>query len=316
VKLSPDDRGYPKRLCELELPPALELSRPLDTRARVVAIVGSREASEQACAFAYGLAYHLAKAGIVIASGGAVGVDTCAHTGAMAAGGSTWAVACTGRGRVYPPKNRALFDAIEASSAGRMIWPFEEGTRKDPDTPRFRNSVLVALSERVVVVQARVQSGSRNAASWAWKLGRALHVVPGTPWDDAFGGTVLEGARGAKTLWSCEQFFHELALPPPDMTDPNARWQGHPFPSAAPRRRPQMRYSFALPLTPQAPPPLLNETETRVFSAISQAPMHLDAIVEKAAVGTSATVTALLTLSLKNVVVEGPDGFFRRRVTS
>jgi DNA processing protein len=314
VKLSPHDPDYPKRLCELELPPALEVTGMLDSGARVIAIVGSREGSEQACAFAHGLAYHLAKAGIVVASGGALGIDSCAHTGAMSAGGATWAVACTGRGKVYPPKNRALFAAIEASSGGRMIWPFAEGTRKDPDTPRFRNGVLVALAERVVVIQARIQSGSRNAASWAWKLGRPLYVVPGAPWDEAFGGTVLEGARGAAALWSCEQFFDELGLPAPDMADPGAHWQGHPFPSAPPRRRPQMRFVSGPP--PMAPAPPLDETESRVFSAVSPAPAHVDTIIEKAGLGTSTTVTALLTLSLKNVVVEGPDGFFRRRVTS
>ena len=103
AQLSPDDPDYPKRLCELELPPALEITGALDGAARVVAIVGSRAGTEQACAFAYGLAYHWAKAGIVVSSGGALGIDSCAHSGAMAGGGATWAVACTWRGRVYPP---------------------------------------------------------------------------------------------------------------------------------------------------------------------------------------------------------------------
>jgi len=233
-----------------------------------------------------------------------VGIDACAHRGAIEAGGATWAVACTGRDHTYPVENRALFASIEASPSSRMIWPFTAATVKDASTPRFRNGVLVALAERVVVVQARVKSGSRNAAAWAWRLGRKLYVVPGAPWDPAFEGSVAEGDRGAETLWSWGILFREMGLPPP----------GNLIRS---RSRPSKRRPAALPFgLPAAPRPVLDERETAVFSALSRAPAHRDAIVEKAGLPVSATVTALLTLSLKNVVVEGPDGFFRRKVTS
>ena len=280
---------------------------------RVIAIVGARAASSQAAGFAFGLAYHLARAGVTVASGGAVGIDTCVHRGAIAGGGATWVVACTGRGEVFPSENEALFGSIEASESSRMIWPFRTGTRKNASMPRFRNGVLVALSECLVVVQAAPASGSRNAASWGRRLGRPVYVVPGAPWDFAFMGSVMEGAAGARALWSIEWFFDTLRLPPPDMKDPGAASRGVLPPSApVTRRRPvRERYSDA-PLFAVEKASWSRE-ENLVFSALSLAPLQQDEIIQKVGLGTSSTLTALLTLSLKDVVVEGPDGFFRRR---
>ena len=236
MKLEPLDADYPRALCHLNQPPALTLSGPLDTGRRVVAIVGSRSAPKEACAFTHALAYHLAKAGVVVVSGGAVGIDSTAHLGAVAAGGTTWCVACTGRGQMFPESNRALFEHLEQSSSSRMIWPFPDGTPKDKHTPRFRNGVLVGLAECVIVVQAGIKSGSRNAITWARHLGRRLFLVPSTPWDPLYDGTMIEGARGgAEALWSTEHLFHELRLHAPDMSDPGAGWSGiMPLPAPNP----------------------------------------------------------------------------------
>ncbi|MBX3207591.1 MAG: DNA-processing protein DprA [Labilithrix sp.] len=315
MKLYPLDAGYPPSLCHLDEPPVLTLSGPLDGARRAVAIVGSRSASKEACAFTHALAYHLAKADLVVVSGGAKGIDSMAHEGALAAGGSTWCVACTGRGEAFPTSNRALFAGLEQSSSSRMIWPLPDGTVKDEHTPRYRNGVLVGLAECVIVVQAGPRSGSLNAITWARRLGRRLFLVPGMPWDVAFEGTVTEGARGgAEVLWSLEQLFLALALPPPDMSDPGAAWGG-----ITPRARPVRPYRSRRQSYSDAPlfevdPSAWSEDEKIVFSSLSMAPIQQDSIVEQVGLPTSTTLTALLTLSLKDVVVEGPDGFFRRRI--
>lgn len=315
MKLRPRDPAYPPSLCHLDEPPTITVSGPLEKDRRVVAVVGSRSAKKDACAFAHALAYHLARAGIIVVSGGAVGIDRVAHEGAISAGGTTWCVACCGRdAEPYPTANEELFERIEQSSSSRMIWPFPDHTPKDEETPRFRNGVLVGLAECVIVVQAAFRSGSRNAISWARQLGRRLFLVPSLPWDDAFAGTMVEGAAGgAETLWSVEHLFHELGLPRPDVTDPAAAWSGiaqQPKPFRRVRRRPQT-YSQA-PLF-EVDPDTWTPEEKTVFSKLSIAPTQTDAIVELAGLPTSSTLTALLTLSLKDVVVEGPDGFFRRR---
>ena len=315
MKLTPLDPAYPRSLCHLDEPPILTLSGPLDADRRVVAIVGSRSATRDAYAFSHALAYHLARAGVVVVSGGAVGVDQAAHEGALAAG-TTWCVACTGRAAApFPPENQTLFTRIEASSSSRMIWPFPDGTEKTELTPRYRNGILVGLAECVIVIQAGLKSGSRNAITRARQLGRRLFLVPGSPWDPAYDGTMMEGAAGdAEAFWTIEHLFNELGLAKPDLGDPAAAWDGI-LPRAKPFRRARRRrqtYSAA-PLF-DVDPSTWTPDEKTVFSYLSMAPIQQDTIVELTGLPTSSTLTALLTLSLKDVVVEGPDGFFRRRI--
>lgn len=314
MKLTHRDPRYPQALGRLDEPPTITVSGPLDTAQRAVAIVGSRSASANAKSFTFALAYHLARADVTVVSGGAEGVDRTAHEGALRGGGVTWLVSPTGRGEVFPPNHRPLFAQLEGSEKSRVIWPFPDGTPKDVSTPRFRNGVLVALSECVVVVQARLASGSLNAASWGRKLGRPVYVVPGMPWADEFKGSIAEGARGAKALWSIEWFFQELGLPTPNMKDSAAALCGIMPPSARPARRLIRSQTFSEPPRFGVDQSGWNSDEKKVFSTLSVGPTHPDEIAERARLPTSSTLTALLTLALKDVVVEGPDGFFRRRM--
>ncbi len=314
MKLSPLDPAYPRSLCHLDEPPELTVSGPLDDHVRRVAIVGSRAATLEARAFAYAMAYHLAKAGIVVVSGGAVGIDEMAHRGALAAG-RTWCVACTGRAHVFPPENEELFEQLARSETSRMIWPLPDDTAKDTTTPRYRNGVLVALSECVVVVQAALQSGSRNAATWARQLGRGLFLVPGPPWEPAYHGTMQEGANGnAEPLWSIDFLFERLGLPPPELQDPNAAWDGKLPPRIVARRRRAQATGLSAPLPSPIEMSLWSDEEKLIFSKLSFAPVHQEVLLDRSGLSARATLTALLTLSLKDVVVEGPDGFFRRRM--
>jgi DNA processing protein len=313
VRIDPHDETYPPRLCDLDEPPPVTVSGPLVTNQRVVAIVGSRSARPEAIAFAFSLAYHLARAGVIVVSGGAKGVDRTAHLGAIQGGGATWCVACCGRSHVYPPENADLFSAIESSETSRMIWPFPDATVVDEKTPRKRNGVLVALAECLVVVQATHNSGSQNAATWAIELDRPRFVVPSMPWDKSFAGSITIGASGAQALWSIEWFFKKLGLAPPDIRDPEGAYCGIMPPSAPvrQRRRRKVRYSDG-PLF-AADPSTWTDDEKLVFSLLSRAPTQQEDILLKSGLKPSSAVTALLTLSLKDVVVEGPDGFFRRR---
>ena len=193
-----------------------------------------------------------------------------------------------------------------------MIWPFPDGTPVDRDTPRARNGVLVALSSAVVIVQAAYRSGSLNAATWALRLERRLFVVPGPPWDPRFQGCVTAILRGGAPLWTFEPLFAGLGLSS-SVIGPGPKRDNLPRPSNYPRRRARVvRYEE---------PPLggverasWTEDENIVFSYTSPAPEAVETIVVRTGLPASAAVTALLTLSLKDVVVEGPDGFFRRRI--
>jgi DNA processing protein len=310
VKLEFDHPAYPQRLRALPNPPrVLTTSGPLDAR-RAIAIVGSRRAMADSLAFAHDLAFQLAKAGVVVVSGGAIGVDGAAHRGALAAGGITWVVSPTGKNHLYPPRHRELFEAVARSDQSRMIWPFPDDQKEIPGAFLYRNGVLAALSETLVVVQARLQSGSRNAVSWARDLGRPVWAMTAFPWVKEFAGSSAEIEHGrAKALCSPAQLLRALGLGPP---------VGSPqLPLCSPetaRARPAAR----IPTPPPIPPDTGSWTadENLVFSNLWTDPMHMDQIVEATGLAVPPAATALLTLALKDVVVEGPDGFFRRRTAS
>ena len=176
----------------------------------MVAIVGSREATDAAKRYATELAGCLANRGAVVVSGGAFGIDAAAHRGALGASGRTWVVAPTGHLRCFPVQHEGLFQGI-ARGPGAMIWPF---------APRFvhrpcfqgRNRVLVALADAVVVVQAGLPSGALNSAKHARKLGKPLWVVPLSPWEAPSSGSLRLLEDGARPLTSAHLFLSSLGL--------------------------------------------------------------------------------------------------------
>lgn len=321
MKLAPDDPDYPEALLALELPPPITTNGLLPKR-RAVAIVGSRDATAPAIAFAELLAGHLARAGMVVVSGGAVGIDAAAHRGAIAFGGTTWLVAPHGRAARTKAANEGILAEVRGAEAGgsRVIWPFDDRVHVDSMTPRRRNAVLVALSECVVVVQAKqYRSGTRNAARWARDLRRPVWVVPAAPWEDDFHGSRAELEDGyARPLWSLDLLFEWLGLPVPVGSRKGAD-ADDPFRVRTPTP-PRPRVVRVVPPAPPRPLDAVSQKgwtteEKHVFSCVSKAPTQQDQIIEKAGLPTSATITALLTLSLKDVVVEGPDGFFRCKIS-
>jgi DNA processing protein len=307
VILAPTDLAYPVRLANLRTKRTLRISGPLDHHGLAVAIVGSRHPTKEAAAFAGRLAKGLARAGVLVVSGGAIGIDATAHEAALAEG-RTWCVAPNGRRHPYPQENADLFERIAASSGSRMIWPFDDDQEKDAETPKQRNEILVALAKAVVVIQAHLKSGSRNAITHARRMRRPLFIVPASPWMPSFAGSMWELSRGgARALCHESQLYRFLGIAwpgPSDAWTEAARVEEQPsLPNLEPLQTPE---------TAVDQPPWTRD-EISIFSALCDRAQHVDDVVARTGLPTSATITALLTLSLKDVVVEGPDGFFRRR---
>ncbi len=145
-----------------------------------VAIVGARAASKRAREQARALANDLARAGGRVISGGALGVDSAAHEGALAADGHTVAVMACGLGQYYPKRNHALFVAM-CERGGAVISPYEATTKPLPGRFVRRNQIIAALADVVVVIEASTNSGSLHTARFARGLGRKLAVVAGSP---------------------------------------------------------------------------------------------------------------------------------------
>ncbi|NUP04749.1 MAG: DNA-protecting protein DprA [Polyangiaceae bacterium] len=178
--LTPLDAEYPKPLGALGDRPTLRVRGTL-REGPTVAIVGSRKASEAALAYARFLAANLASHGIAVWSGGALGIDTSAHQGALDAEGHTVVVLGSGHTRPYPAANIGLFDRVVAHQ-GAVVSLYDDDA--EPIRQRFlrRNRALAACADLVVIVECDLRSGARNTANHAHQLGKRVAVVLQPPW--------------------------------------------------------------------------------------------------------------------------------------
>jgi DNA processing protein len=144
---------------------------------RSVALVGSRSATSYGGDQAADLAAGLARAGVTVVSGAAVGIDYAAHRAALVSDGPSLAVLACGLDRAYPRAHEPLLDLI--AETGAVVSEAPVGGA--PTRVRFlaRNRLIAALSQGTVVVEAAIRSGALNTASWAAGLGRVLMGVPG-----------------------------------------------------------------------------------------------------------------------------------------
>lgn len=204
--------GYPALLAEISDPPACIWTRGDRSvlSATVVAVIGARKASQEGLIAAGEIAFDLARAGIVVASGLARGIDSAAHRGALDAGGKTIAVLGTGIDRVYPAENDELTERIAAN--GLLVTEFRPGTMPEDWHFPKRNRIISGLSRAVVVVEAMEKSGSLITARLAADQGRDVMAVPGT-----FVGGRNRGANallrdGAKLVESAVDILQELGL--------------------------------------------------------------------------------------------------------
>jgi DNA processing protein len=156
---------------------------------RSIAVIGSRRASEEGLAAAKETALGLTRAGFVVVSGLAAGVDTAAHAAALAAGGRTVAVVGAGLGHVYPPENAALQRQI--AERGAVVSQFWPETPPSGQTFPLRNAVMSGLALGTVIVEASARSGSRVQARRALGHGRPVFLlrrVLGQAWADELAG--------------------------------------------------------------------------------------------------------------------------------
>jgi DNA processing protein len=178
--LACDEADFPPQLETVANPPAaLFLSGdPVLLLAPQVAIVGARSATPQGMATARDFAATLARAGLVVTSGMADGIDGAAHAGALQAGGATIAVVGTGPDLVYPRKHRELARSI--SEHGAIVSEFPPGVEGKPDHFPRRNRIIAGLALGTLVVEAGLQSGSLITARLAVEAGREVFALPGS----------------------------------------------------------------------------------------------------------------------------------------
>lgn len=185
------DDEYPQNLRQVhDRPPVLFVAGRLGPQDdRSIAVIGSRRASVAGLAAAAETAAALTHAGYTVVSGLAAGVDSAAHTAALAAGGRTVAVIGTGLDHAYPPQNAALQRQITEQAA--VVSHFSPETPPSRQTFPARNALMSGLALGTVIVEASARSGARIQARRALAHGRPvflLRAVLGQEWADELAG--------------------------------------------------------------------------------------------------------------------------------
>jgi DNA processing protein len=177
-----------------------------------VAVVGTRAATPQGLADARDLGAALARAGCVVVSGLAIGIDGAAHEGALDAGGAVIGVVATGLDVVYPRRHRTLYDRVRGH--GLLVGEQPFGTGPLPGRFPVRNRIIAALSDVTIVVEATARGGARITAQHALEYGRGVLAVPGSRRNPAARGCNELLAEGAQPLLAPADVAVALDLSP------------------------------------------------------------------------------------------------------
>lgn len=197
MKITPEDTRWPKRLEGLKgMPPCLYVRGEIpDEEEKTIAIVGARICSQYGKQQAFRFAKEMARAGVSVVSGMALGVDGYAHAGALEGGGRTYAVLGCGLDICYPEKNRRLYEEIP--KRGGLITEFSSGSKPLGKHFPLRNRIISALADLVLVVEARAKSGSLITADFALEQGKDVYALPGRVGDALSDGCNRLIAQGA-----------------------------------------------------------------------------------------------------------------------
>ena len=181
VFITPEDNDWPISLADLATPPiGLVIAGDRSVLLKLdqsISIVGSRQPTNYGLQLSYSLASQASLTQLVVVSGGAYGIDTASHQGALSAGGLSIAVLAGGINRLYPLENQKLFKDITKS--GLLISEVMPNTESKPYRFLIRNRLIAALSRSTVVVEAKFISGSIRTARDAAEIFRPVFAIPG-----------------------------------------------------------------------------------------------------------------------------------------
>jgi len=327
--LDRDHPLYPRRLLTLAEPPeALHARGDLSLLDRpCAAIVGSREPTTYGIRIAYQAAYEAARAGIVVVSGMARGLDARAHRGALDAGGKTIAVLGSGFDVAYPRENLDLLEAVARD--GLLLSELPPGTRPTKWSFPARNRIIAGLGECLLVVEGRIQGGTQNTVQWMLARGRTVLAVPGRIDEPVGMGPNLLIAEGATPYFSPADLLRQFGLDW-DGVDPTETLEalaaGDPFRR---RRAPcsrsepsERRRQGGVPGEPASRDrgsyaelaealKDLAAAEASVFDVVTPDPVDLEHIATAVRLDHGTLLAALSSLELKGLVDQLPGKRFR-----
>jgi len=284
------DPEYPPLLREIYDPPlVLYVKGELKAGDKnAVALVGSRQTSHYGLEVTRKLAYQLAYMGVTVVSGGARGIDTAAHQGALTGKGRTVAVLGTGINVVFPSENGELFQRVAAN--GALITQFPFNRPADRQTFPIRNRIVAGMTLGTTVVEATLNSGALITANFAVEYGRQVFAVPGRIDSPGSKGCHELIKKGAKLCEGVEDILSEFEYLFPPSNRPAAPNETGTLPAVA-----------------------LSANEDLVYRAVS--PAHestMDDVIQRSGLPASAVAVALLSLEMKRLLKQLPGKLFVR----
>jgi DNA processing protein len=284
-----DDPEYPELLKQIYDPPVVLYVKgalsPKDKNA--VALVGSRMTTHYGIEVGRKLAYQLAYLGVTVISGGARGIDSAAHQGALSAKGRTVAILGTGINIVWPAENKELFERIAANGAVVTQFPFNRPG--DKQSFPIRNRIVAGMTLGTVVVEANLSSGALITANFATEYGRQVFAVPGRIDSPRSKGCHDLIKKGAKLCEGAEDILSEFEyLFPPSNRPPTPAETG------------------ILPALE------LSENEQNAYDALSKEEITVDEVIRKTGLPPSTASVALLSLEMKRLIRQLPGKLFVR----
>jgi len=306
-----DDSDYPERLRRVEMPPPLLFvkgSVAALTSTHAVAVVGTRWPTDKGRLIAGWIGSSLARAGAVVVSGLAVGIDGAAHASVVSEGLATVAVLGGGHARLFPKAHERLADAIVAAG-GAVVAELSPETPATRGTFPRRNRLISGLSDATVVVEAGTRSGALITAGWALEQGRECFLVPG-PMDAPTSAGCHALLRGFPTqtriVCGIPELLEDLGLD----GDGEGSLYGKPIRSPKPG-------SVAPAAGPAAVLASLGSVERSLAELLMAGPATADELARRSSVAGAALLSTLTLLELRGLVTSSygryrPTGMLAR----
>ena len=279
------DEEYPASLKYISDPPyVLYVKGTLKAEDGIsIGVVGCRNPTGYGRVCTEKFTLDLIKRGFAVISGLARGVDTVCHKAAVGVKARNIAVLGSGLGKLYPPENKALAEGI--SECGAVVSEFSMLTEPDKFNFPRRNRIISGMSLGTLVIEAAEKSGALITARYALEQNREVFAVPGNITSEESKGPNGLIRQGAKLVMSVEDILEELqdVLPEEFL---NVKGQAE--------------------LTAVT----LSDLENKVFSAISNEPVHIDEIINITKVKTGVLAAALINLEIKGFIKQFPGKMF------
>lgn len=313
--LTLDDKEYPPDLKNICNPPCILYGKgqlPDFQNRLAIAVVGTRSATPYGNTTAFDLGFGLGKAGAIVVSGGALGIDASSHKGALQAAGSTVAVLGGGINSNYLLENAPL--RFEISRTGALISEFPPDTSVARWSFPMRNRIISGLAKGTVVVEAGTKSGSLITANLALEQGRDVFAVPGNVDSYVSNGTnrlIKSGAKAVTCLGDILEEYGLQVIPEESRQAPLLRQ------SSTPKRESEktaLRPGAKVSLRSDAPALQgLSENGKSLYQSLTDSPRHIDDLSKSAGLSIREALQAMTELELEDLVLSLSGRRYARR---